>query len=88
MTIEELTKTLRTDSVRFKYKKKDGTIREAYGTTNMATIEQYGDKLPKGNSTRKENENQVRYFDIDKNEWRSFCKDNYIDENNEQPENK
>lgn len=79
--VETLKHQLQEGIVSFKYEKKDGTIREAKGTTKMDIVEEYVRESPKQTTTkeRKVNENQVRYFDIDKEQWRSFCKDKFID---------
>jgi len=58
---------------RFTYYKKDGTTRTALGTRSSVLIPT--DKLPKGQMEINEWEDIVKaipYFDLDKNEWRSF----------------
>lgn len=80
MTLEELKNEMKLTSVFFKYKKKDGTIREAVGTTNLTLINMlFGEEfVPKGESTRKISEENTRYFDLDKKGWRSFKNDSFI----------
>ena len=56
--------------VTFSYYKKDGSIREAKGTLNELLIP--ADKKPKGTGTAAPNYEAVAYFDLDKQEWRSF----------------
>ena len=60
---------------RFTYYKKDGSTRTALGTRSPSLIPT--DKLPKGDmsdgaATREDSANAIPYFDLDKNEWRSF----------------
>ena len=50
-------------------KKSTGELREMKCTKNMTLIPK--DKIPNG-SGRAVNENQVRVFDLEKNDWRSF----------------
>lgn len=73
VSIEELRKMLNTGTVSFVYTKKDGSTREATGTTHLDSIPE-GDH-PKG--TGKVNEDLVNYFDTDKQGWRSFHKDSF-----------
>ena len=64
---------------RFTYYKKDGTTRTALGTRSSVLIPT--DKLPKGQLEINEWEDIVKsipYFDLDKNEWRSFSVLNFI----------
>ena len=58
---------------RFTYKKKDGTFRTALGTRSSVLIPT--DKLPKcpqDNEDWEERAKAIPYFDLEKNEWRSF----------------
>ena len=66
---------------RFTYYKKDGTTRTALGTRAPSLIPV--DKLPKGDmsdgaATWEDNIKAIPYFDLDKNEWRSFNVLNFI----------
>lgn len=64
---------------RFTYYKKDGTTRTALGTRAPSLIPV--DKLPKGSQNNDEwqdNAKAIPYFDLDKNEWRSFSVLNFI----------
>ena len=71
ITIEELKDYLRTSkSVEFEYEKADGTKRLAQGTLSESFIPE--EKRPKKDSEYKPG-NNVRYFDIDLNEWRSIA---------------
>lgn len=61
--------------VKFSYLKKDGSVREARGTLNS---EVYGkDNEPSG-SGHIIPENQIRYYDLDAQGWRSFLSENLI----------
>lgn len=82
MTKEELTKNqfvklLRIGHVYFKYTKKDGTVREAKGTLLFESIP--FDKHPKGTQTYETPDNIVKYYDLDKESWRSFDWNNFIE---------
>lgn len=68
--IEELRTVLQMEKAWFEYKKRDGTVRKAYGTLQFAYIPE--DKQPKDNAALYEN---FRYFDLEKGEWRSIAKD-------------
>lgn len=77
-TIEELKKEMCERVVNFSFYKKDGSIREANGTTNLNIIPE--ENHPKGTDKILSNE-VVRFFDVDKDEWRSFKKVYFIDIN-------
>lgn len=63
----------------FKYKKKDGTIREARGTLNEDIIAE-NDGTPSGNgASHNYSDDVIRYYDLDKNGWRSFLYENFIE---------
>ena len=66
---------------RFTYFKKDGTTRTALGTRAPSLIPV--DKLPKGDmadgaAVWEDSAKTIPYFDLDKNEWRSFNVLNFI----------
>lgn len=66
---------------RFTYRKNDGTTRQALGTRSPSIIPV--DKLPKGDmsddaATWEDNAKAIPYFDLDKNEWRSFSVLNFV----------
>ena len=65
---------------RFTYRKKDGTTRTALGTRSLSLIPV--DKLPKSlfaaRSDSSENCSSFCYFDLEKNEWRSFNVLNFV----------
>ena len=68
MMIEFLKEKLRNGVAHFLYIKKDGTIREAWGTTNAALAHKYTN----GNGVSREIFKTTAYFDIEKSSWRSF----------------
>ena len=82
MTVKELQSKLANEIVSFKYTKKDGTIREAKGTTNPGIIEKDFDYsyLPKGEKDIKYSDNVTRYFDVEKIGWRSFQNSSLIED--------
>ena len=66
---------------RFTFYKKDGTFRRALGTRSPSLIPV--DKLPKGDLSDdlgiwEGSAKTIPYFDLDKNEWRSFDILNFI----------
>lgn len=68
---------LATSVVKFKYSKKDGSIREAVGTLSEDIITGSGGSMPKG--TGETPVNTVPYWDLDKNGWRCCIIDNIIE---------
>jgi len=74
--VKELKTELHKREVSFKYYKKDGTIRDAKGTLNS---EIYGKENEPIGSGKTIPENQIRYYDINSNGWRSFLSENLID---------
>lgn len=66
-------------AVKFQFKKKDGTIRDAIGTLKRALMTQADGTLwePKGES-KPEPESVVRYFDLEKGMWRCFTCTDFI----------
>lgn len=75
MTAEQIKETLSSGDVRFTYRKKDGTEREAYGTRNTDII-MLNDAMPSGNGSEKDG--VITYYDIDAKGWRSFITENFI----------
>ncbi len=73
--VHQLKAEMRLREVKFKYQKKDGTIRDAVGTLNS---EIYGNENEPTGSNRSIPENQVRYFDTVSQGWRSFLAENLI----------
>ena len=68
MMIQQLKEQLRTGVAHFIYIKKDGTIREAWGTTNATLAYKYCN----GRGVSREIYSTTAYFDIEKSAWRSF----------------
>lgn len=61
--------------VNFKFLKQNGEIREAVGTLNPILIE----RAQRFKGVLKNQKKTQAYFDIEKNEWRSFRVENLID---------
>ena len=68
MMIQNLKEKLRNGVAHFIFIKKNGEIREAFGTTNAAVAAKYTN----GNGISREHFKTTAYFDIEKGEWRSF----------------
>ena len=78
---ESLRDALANGFARFTYSKIDGTTRTALGTRSLSLVPV--DKLPKGDmsddaATWEDNAKAIPYFDLDKNEWRSFSVLNFV----------
>lgn len=74
--IKSIRNILHDDKCRFAYKKKDGTIRHAYGTTEPRFVEEADNgRVRKILYCR---EDVIRYYDIDKKGWRSFLYKNFL----------
>ena len=71
--IKNLRKKLREGEVNFEYTKKDGTTRKARGTLDIGMIPE--DHWPKERPTAPDN---VRYWDLDAQGWRSFRPENFL----------
>jgi len=72
---DDLREKLNEGTVQFAFKKKDGSLRTAVGTTNMDTIPL--ESHPSGESGESSRAS-VRYFDMGKNAWRSCSADTEI----------
>lgn len=68
MLIEQLKEKLRGGVAHFFFIKKNGEVREAFGTTNAAVAAKYTN----GNGISREYFKTTAFFDIEKGEWRSF----------------
>ena len=68
MMIEVLKEKLRNGVAHFVFVKKNGEVREAFGTTNAAVVAKYTN----GNGISREYFKTTAYFDIERGEWRSF----------------
>jgi len=65
--------------VEFKYKKKNGEIRSAKGTLNIEVMGE--DNAPKGTGYEITDDN-IRYYDLNSEGWRSFIPENLIEWSN------
>ena len=74
MMIQNLKEKLRSGVAHFLYQKKNGELREAWGTTNTSLAEKYTN----GNGISREYYKTTAYFDIEKGEWRSFRWENIV----------
>lgn len=74
MMIESLKRQMRSGVAHFVFMKKDGSLREAYGTTNRSLAE----KHINGNGVSREFFSTTAYFDVEKGEWRSFRWENIV----------
>ena len=65
---------LKKNVVKFRYKKKDGTVRTAFGTLKK-------DVMPKFKTEKRPVFNPLRfiYWDTERNQFRSFLRANFID---------
>ena len=73
---ERFWRWLKNGVVTFSYMKKDSSIRFAKGTLNDLLIPI--DKLPKGTSTAEPNYSSMAYFDLERQDWRSFNVAEYV----------
>lgn len=78
--IKEFKNALKKTSVKFKYSKKNGETREAFGTLNIDIM---GNENSPSGTGKEYPENQIRYFDLVSNGWRSFLVENLISWENE-----
>lgn len=79
--IDELKKRMKDDVVHFSFKKKDGTVRQAYGTRESEVIVRHeGAALP-DDKTRKQvnNGSTFPYYDIERQAWRCFKTEGLMD---------
>ena len=68
MMIEDLKFKLRNGVAHFIFRKKNGEVREAWGTTNATLAYKYTN----GKGVCREIYSTTAYFDIEKSSWRSF----------------
>jgi hypothetical protein len=76
VTYHECLELLREGECTVVFKKKDGTERTMLCTRSMNLIPE--EHTPKGDSTKIENEEVVKVFDIESDGWRSFRIDSVI----------
>ena len=75
-SLEEFNQMLHEGIVDFQFTKKDGSVRNAKGTLLAEHL-----PAPKADSDakpRKQNENILVYFDIEKGSFRSFVKSSFV----------
>ncbi len=65
----DIVSALNEGKVSFTYKKADGSTRQATGTTNASMIPESARAATDSNTETSE---QVRYYDLGSNGWRSF----------------
>lgn len=75
--IVELKEKIKKGIVKFSYEKKDGTIREAEGTTKPSILEEHN-AVPQENSEYSYTDEVTRYYDIGSEGWRSFRNENLV----------
>ena len=73
---QEIKDTLTSGICKFTFTKKDGTIREAYGTLNSEVITK-NNATPNGRGSKKEG--TIPYYDVEANAWRSFKTESFIE---------
>ena len=73
--VKALKEELRKRSVKFKYTKKDGSERDALGTLNVDVM---GEENAPSGTGKQVPENQIRYYDLNSEGWRSFIAENLI----------
>jgi hypothetical protein len=74
MSIESLQFQLMNGTAHFLYRKKDGTVREAFGTL----LEKVVERNTNGLGYPKKYDGLQAYYDIEEQAWRSFRFENFI----------
>ena len=74
LLIDTLKAKLRSGVAHFVYFNKDGSLREAWGTTNPTLAAKYTN----GRGCNREMYATTAYFDIEKSAWRSFRWENIV----------
>ena len=74
MMIDSLKKQMRNGIAHFVYVKRDGTLREAWGTLNSSLVE----KNINGRGISRERYATSAYFDVEAAAWRSFRWENLV----------
>ena len=70
-------RALRDHVVKFTFRKKDGTIRQAIGTTNFFFVPE-GQMPIRPHKEQAKSSYTITYFDLEKQEWRCFDIRNWI----------
>lgn len=74
LMIEQLKEKLRVGMAHFVYVKRDGSLREAWGTTNASLASKYTN----GRGCSREAFATTTYFDVEVGTWRSFRWENIV----------
>ena len=74
MMIENLKMKMRNGVAHFVYVKKNGDVREAWGTTNCSLVA----KHTNGHGEYREHFATTAYFDVERGGWRSFRWENIV----------
>lgn len=74
--LTEFSNMLREGIVDFEFVKKDGSVRQAKGTLVAEHIP--APKADSNSTPRKQNENVMVYFDMEKKAFRSFVKESFV----------
>lgn len=77
--LDELKKRMKDEVTHFSFKKKDGTIRQAYGTRDGELIGRYPTPSSGKGNTRTRSAGTFPYFDIERRAWRSFKLESFLD---------
>ena len=77
--IDELKKRMKDEVTHFTFKKKDGTVRQAYGTRVSEVIVRYEGALLPPQKQRQCTGSTFPYFDIEKQAWRCFKVETLMD---------
>ena len=77
--IDELKKRMKDEVAHFTFRKKDGTVRQAYGTRVSEVIVRYEGALLPPEKQRQCTGSTFPYFDIEKQAWRSFRVESLMD---------
>lgn len=79
-SIQDFKKMLQENkSVVFFFRKKDGSVRRAVGTLNKDVLAKQLLNFTKNGYIPREANNVQRYYDLEKQAWRSFNIDSFID---------
>lgn len=73
--LEDLKSRMQNDVVHFSFTKKDGTLRQAYGTRSKDIISRHGAEPGQNPAAKRKATSSgftFPYFDIEKREWRCF----------------
>jgi hypothetical protein len=74
--LTEFSNMLREGIVDFEFVKKDGSVRQAKGTLVAEHLP--APKADSNSTPRKQNENVMVYFDMEKKAFRSFVKESFV----------